>query len=88
MVKIPPYLKRGDTIGMICPAGFMLPEKFETCIRVLQDWGYLVRTGQTMYSASQNYFSGTDQERLADFQRMLDDESIAAILCVRDRADH
>ncbi|MBK7131163.1 MAG: LD-carboxypeptidase [Crocinitomicaceae bacterium] len=31
----------------------------------------------------QNYFSGSDAERLADFQHALDDNSIDAILCAR-----
>ncbi len=31
----------------------------------------------------QNYFSGTDQQRLADFQKGLDDDSIDFILCAR-----
>ena len=22
MIKIPPYLKKGDTIGLVCPAGY------------------------------------------------------------------
>ena len=45
MIRIPPYLKPGDTIGIVCPAGFMNPEKAATCIRVLQDWGYKVKKG-------------------------------------------
>jgi muramoyltetrapeptide carboxypeptidase len=32
---------------------------------------------------SATYFSGTDEERLADFQRLLDDDSVQAILCAR-----
>jgi muramoyltetrapeptide carboxypeptidase len=27
MVKIPPYLKKGDCIGITCPAGYMDAEK-------------------------------------------------------------
>jgi muramoyltetrapeptide carboxypeptidase len=83
MIKIPPYLQPGDTIGMVCPAGFMLPEKMQTCIDTLQSWGYQVKKGNTLSSSSTNYFSGTDKERLADLQQMLDDDSIKAILCAR-----
>ena len=43
MVKIPPYLQPGDTIGMVCPAGYMAPEKMQTCIDTLQSWGYTVK---------------------------------------------
>ena len=30
-----------------------------------------------------NYFSGTDEERLTDLQRMMDDENLKAIFCAR-----
>lgn len=80
---IPPYLQRGDTIGIVAPAGFMPIEKMQTCIETLDDWGYTVQLGSTTHSNSQNYFSGTDDERLNDLQQMLDDRNIKAILCAR-----
>lgn len=83
MIKVPDYLKPGDTIGIVCPAGYMAKEKAQTCIDVLQEWGYKVRVGKTLGSASDTYFSGTDAERLEDFQHMLDDDSVHAILCGR-----
>lgn len=83
MIKTPPYLKKGDIIGITCPAGYMAKEKAQTCIETLQQWGYQVMVGKTLGSNSANYFSGTDEERLYELQAMLDDESINAILCGR-----
>lgn len=83
MSKIPPYLKKGDTIGIVAPAGFMALDKMQTCIATLEDWGYNVQLGATTQSNSENYFSGTDGKRLADFQQMLDDPLVHAILCAR-----
>jgi muramoyltetrapeptide carboxypeptidase len=83
MIRIPPYLKPGDTIGIVAPAGFINAEKALTCIRVLQEWGYQVKKGKTLESNSANYFSGTDEERLEDLQAMLDDDGVNAILCAR-----
>lgn len=83
MIIIPPYLKRGDTIGITCPAGYMVAEKTKTCIGVLQQWGYKVVVGKTVGGHSSTYFSGTDDERLQEFQQMLDDDNIHAILCAR-----
>lgn len=83
MVKIPPYLKKGDTIGIVCPAGYMPLEKALTCISVLEQWGYKVKTGATLGGDSGNYFSGTDAQRLSDLQQMLDDHEVKAILCGR-----
>ncbi|MBU6308046.1 MAG: LD-carboxypeptidase [Bacteroidetes bacterium] len=79
----PPYLQPGDTIALVCPAGFMMADKVQTCVKVLNDWGYRVVIGSTVGGNSNNYFSGTDQERLTDLQRMLDDRSVRAILCAR-----
>jgi muramoyltetrapeptide carboxypeptidase len=80
MIKIPPYLKKGDTIGITCPAGYMAKEKAQACIKSLQQWGFEVMVGKTLGSNSNNYFSGTDEERLNELQAMLDNESINAIL--------
>jgi muramoyltetrapeptide carboxypeptidase len=83
MTIFPPYLQPGDTIGMVCPAGYMPAAKWQTCVDVLQQWGYKVQLGNTLQSNSDNYFSGTDEERLADLQQMLDDDNIKAVLCAR-----
>ena len=83
MTTIPPYLKKGDCIGIVAPAGFMPSEKMQTCIDILEDWGYRVKMGATTNSNSDNYFSGTDEERLRDLQSLLDDPEVNAILCAR-----
>lgn len=79
---LPAYLKKGDTIGIVCPSGFMPLDRVKSCIETLQQWGYKVKTGNTVGS-QYHYFSGTDEERLADLQEMMDDEEIKAILCGR-----
>ena len=83
MIKIPPYLQKGDTIGIVAPAGYMPIEKMQACIETLDSWGYTVELGSTTHSESQNYFSGNDDERLEDLQRMLDNRNVKAILCAR-----
>jgi len=80
MITIPAYLKKGDTIAITCPAGYMAAEKAATCISTLQQWGYEVMVGKTLGSNSTNYFSGTDEERADELQAMVDDRSINAIL--------
>ena len=83
MVKIPPYLNPGDTVGIVCPAGYMAADRVQACIDTLHNWGYHVKTGMTVGSDSDNYFSGTDKQRLDDLQQMLDDDKINAVLCGR-----
>ena len=82
-MKLPPYLQKGDVIAITCPAGYMPLEKAQTCIHTLQQWGYEVLVGKTLGSKSKNYFSGTDTERLNEFQAMLDAPEVKAILCGR-----
>lgn len=80
---LPAYLKKGNTIGITCPAGYMEYKNAETCIRTLQQWGYEVMVGKTLGSKSKNYFSGTDNDRCDELQAMLDNPGIDAILCGR-----
>ena len=79
---VPPYLKKGDTVGIVCPSGFLPAKKVTDGIQILRSWGYQVRLGKTVGN-QYHYFSGTDEERLADLQQMLDDPNIHAILCGR-----
>lgn len=83
MIKIPPYLKPGDTIGIVCPAGYMPLEKAQACIDTLHQWRYKTKIGKTLRGNSETYFSGTDEERLEDLQQMMDDNSVHAVLCGR-----
>ena len=83
MIIIPPYLKKGDTIGLTCPAGYMSAEKVAACIGTLQQWGFEVMVGKTVGSKSKNYFSATDEERTNELQAMLDNPGIDAILFCR-----
>lgn len=82
-MTVPPYLKRGDTIAICCPAGYMAAEKVTNCITTLRQEGYHVIVGENVGSSSTNYFSGTDEERINELQRFLDDKNIDAILCAR-----
>jgi muramoyltetrapeptide carboxypeptidase len=78
----PPYLRKGDTIGIVCPSGYLPLEDTNACVQQLQEWGFRVRIGVTVGNKYHG-FAGTDEERCADLQQMLDDPSIHAILCGR-----
>lgn len=81
-LKIPSYLVAGDTIGITCPAGYITQEEIEPSIIQIKSWGFNIVIGKTV-GAKDFTFGGTDQERLADLQQMLDDPSIKAIMCAR-----
>jgi muramoyltetrapeptide carboxypeptidase len=79
----PPFLKKGDVIGITCPAGYIEKNKVSTSIQTLHEWGFEVMLGNTVGSNSTTYFSDTDENRLAEMQAMLDAPEIKAILCGR-----
>jgi muramoyltetrapeptide carboxypeptidase len=78
----PPYLQKGATIGITCPAGYVSNERVYPAIELLQEKGFRVKVGNTVGNEF-HYFSGDDVTRLSDLQSMLDDESIDAILMGR-----
>lgn len=80
--KIPPYLKSGDIIGVTSPVGYITQEQIQPSVSQMQSWGFTVKVGNTIGKRDFTY-GGTDEERLADFQQMLDDPTIKAIMCVR-----
>lgn len=82
MIKIPPYLKKNDLIGLVAPAGCMLQSDYEQSVQTLQEWGFRLLMGKTPGHAF-HYFSGTDAERKDDLQEMMDNPEVKAIFCVR-----
>jgi len=77
-----PYLKPGDLIGITSPAGYITLEEIQPAIKLMEQWGYKIKIGDTI-GKKDFTFGGTDAERLNDFQQMLDDSKIKAIMCAR-----
>lgn len=80
--KRPPYLKAGDTIGIVAPARKILAEELQHAINILEGWGLKVKLGNNIYTTD-NQYAGTDEQRAADFQAMLNDIEVKAILAAR-----
>lgn len=81
-VKRPPYLRPGDIIGVTAPAGAIKTEEVQPAVLQMQSWGYEVKIGDTI-GKKDFTFGGTDEERRADLQQMLDDPKVRAIMCAR-----
>src|SRR3989442_462464 len=80
--KIPPYLKKGNVIGICCVAGYISLENIQPAVNKLKEWGFEIKIGDTVGKKDFS-LGGTDEERLKDLQQMLDDKSIKAIMCAR-----
>jgi muramoyltetrapeptide carboxypeptidase len=78
----PPPLKPNDTIGITCPARKMTAEELAPAIALFESWGYQVKIGSTV-GGECDQFSGTDEERAADMQQLLDDPTVKAIVSAR-----
>lgn len=79
---IPPYLKQGDTIGITSPAGYTTLKDIQPAIDLVQSWGFKIKVGDTIGKRDFT-FGGTDEERRTDFQQMINDDAVKAILCAR-----
>ena len=77
----PPYLRPGDTVGIVTPAR-KLSEKADTAkVRErFASWGLNVKFAPHFFDREQPYFAGTDLQRAADLQAMLDDPGIRAVV--------
>lgn len=81
-VKIPRKLIHGDTIGIIAPAGYITVQDIQPAIERITAWGFKYKIGQTI-GTRDNSFGGTDEQRLQDFNQMIADDEVKAILCAR-----
>ena len=81
-MKIPPYLKKGDTVAIVCTARKFFPEEAKPAIDLLESWGLKVKLGKTV-GLDSCQLGGTDAVRAADFQEQLDNDNIKAIWCAR-----
>jgi len=78
----PQYLNKGDKIAIVAPAGKIKKEVVKSAIKVLESWGLQVILAENTFNEHFQY-SATDEERFTDFQNVLDDSEIKAILCAR-----
>lgn len=78
----PPYITKGDKIGIVAPARKIDISEIQFGIDVLKSWGLEVVFGNNLFK-NDNQFSGTDDERAEDLQSMLDDDSIKAVISAR-----
>ncbi len=79
----PAYLKIGDTIAIVAPAGILKDKQpIEKAVNLVESWGLHVILGKHLFGRN-FHFSGTEKERINDFQTALDDKTIKAIWCGR-----
>ncbi|SMO87802.1 muramoyltetrapeptide carboxypeptidase [Saccharicrinis carchari] len=78
----PPSLQKGDTIAIVAPAGRIDSAIIAQAGHRIAQMGYRVKLGSSLSRHHYN-FSSTDYNRRSDFQQMMDDDEVKAILCTR-----
>ena len=78
----PNDLSEGDLVYIVSPAKSIEAQHINHAKKTLEDWGYKVEISKHASNRC-NYFSGSDNERLSDFQKVLDDPKVKAIVCAR-----
>jgi len=79
----PPAVAPDARVAVIAPASSSKPERLARGIEALRARGYDAEFGQFAQGRLAPYFSGTAEERLADFHAAFSDPEIQAIFCTR-----
>jgi muramoyltetrapeptide carboxypeptidase len=78
----PPYLIPGDTVGIVAPARKVSRVEIAAFVNLLESWGLKYKFGKNLFGEKDQY-SGSDEERAADFNDMLADPQVKAIIAGR-----
>lgn len=78
----PPRLKLGDTIALICPAGFITEKDLEEAQTNMRSLGFNPVPGNYVLQKN-GYLAGTDAQRADDINSAFRDKNINGIFCIR-----
>ena len=78
----PIALKKGDTIGLVCPAySAFIKEEVQIAVENLQVMGFKVVQGKHIFDRY-GYLAGKDEDRADDINKMFADKKIDAIMAM------
>lgn len=78
----PKRLKKGDTIGIICPGSYITEEELNDTINNLELLGFKAKYTENVLAKS-GYLAGDDKTRVSDINEMFADEKVNGIICAR-----
>jgi muramoyltetrapeptide carboxypeptidase len=81
-IVIPPPLKQGDTIGIVSVASKVEKDRLQPGLELLKSLGHNVIEAPHLWEDF-HQFSAPDEVRASDFQQMIDNRNINAIICSR-----
>ena len=82
-VIYPPPATKGDTIGLVAPAGSLISnDNFSSGLKILEQKGFQVKYNKSFLN-SKGYLAGSDQDRSQYFNRLWSDPEVKALVAVR-----
>lgn len=78
----PQFLKKGDEVAVVSPAGRTDTELIDAGIAILQSWGLKPTPMPHVYGTFHQY-SGSDWNRIDDLQEAINNPQYKAIICTR-----
>ena len=78
----PNRLGRGDTIGIVAPSSPFDRKDYEEGIRRIHQLGFAALAPDDLFSRK-GYLAGSDQQRASQFNAMIADDRVQAVMCVR-----
>ncbi|MDR2814839.1 MAG: LD-carboxypeptidase [Prevotellaceae bacterium] len=78
----PAGLKAGDTVGICAPARKVSGDDLRQAVQVVESWGLRVRLSENLFAGC-SMLAGSDEQRAADVQALIDAPDVSAILFAR-----
>jgi muramoyltetrapeptide carboxypeptidase len=79
----PPSMKKGDTIGLVAPAGPIINKNnFAAGIAILEKSGFRIKYNPRLLNVK-GYLAGSDQERAEEFNRLWSDPEVKGLVAAR-----
>ncbi|HBG86634.1 MAG TPA: hypothetical protein DDW62_03700, partial [Marinilabiliaceae bacterium] len=78
LMKVPQFIKPGALVGLVSPAGKIAPEYLDLSRKYLDKIGMRHISGTNVIN-SWHQFAGTDEQRAADLQAMINNPEVSVI---------
>ncbi|MFM7234018.1 MAG: LD-carboxypeptidase [Flavobacteriales bacterium] len=81
-MKVPPFLKSGDRIGIAATARWVTAEQLQPAIDLFTSWGLRVKVAPNVHTVDFQ-LAGNTQSRTHGLQQLMDDDDVQAIIIAR-----
>ena len=80
---VPKKIKKGDTVGLVCPSSNITEERKEKCIKAISDLGFRALPADNLTDSYAGYMAGKSHVRGEWINKMFANPEVDAIFCIR-----